>query len=86
MEKYFDSSAGGWGLFCWDETMSPKRDELFKDMTTIHNKALEAVGGKYIPQDYEPEYEAFPRDHKLPCAIRLARATFFKVRDQTGPL
>merc|ERR1712032_1218127 len=75
--------AGGGGLLCWDETMSTEMDEVFLEMTKLHHQALKAVGGKYIPQDHEPEcadtlgHKGYPRDHKRPCAIRLARAAFF---------
>lgn len=79
METYFQDSAGGGGLFCWDDTMSPESDDVFREMTEVHRLAMKAVGGQYIPQNHEQAYGLYPRGHKRPCAIRLARNIFFEV-------
>ena len=81
METYFEYSAGEGGQFCWDETMGTESDDEYQEMTLIHKKAMAAVGGKYIPAKHEPPVnDKFPGDHNRPCAIRLARHAFFKVR------
>ena len=89
METYFADSAGGGGLLCWDETMSAASDDVFTQMSQIHELSLTAIGGEYIPSKHEQDYntynrfveESYPHDNKRPCAIRLARTAFFKVRD-----
>ena len=79
METYFQYSAGGGGILCWDETMSPESDPVFGQMTNIHELAMQAVGGQYMPQNHEQAVNYLPQSHKRPCAIRLARNVFFEV-------
>lgn len=83
METYFNYSAGGGGLLCWDETMETGLDGVFRDMTGIHKQALEAVGGKYMPAKHEPIDDEALLDEQSPCPIRLARSVFFEVHSRS---